>query len=96
LAVETGAYFRDRLAGLVDKHSLATGVRGMGLLLALELDRPAAFVVDACLKRGFLINCVQEKRLRFVPPLTITRGEIDDLISCLDEIFSANVQDMGQ
>jgi acetylornithine/N-succinyldiaminopimelate aminotransferase len=88
LAAETGAYFKDRLAALVDNHAMATGVRGMGLLLALELDRPAAPVVDACLERGFLINCVQEKRLRFVPPLTITRGEIDDLISCLDEIFS--------
>jgi acetylornithine aminotransferase len=88
LAAETGAYFRDRLAALVDKHAMAIGVYGMGLLLALELDRPAAPVVDTCLERGFLINCVQEKRLRFVPPLTITRGEIDDLISCLDEVFS--------
>jgi acetylornithine aminotransferase len=88
LAAETGTYFRDRLAALVDKHPMATDVRGMGLLLALELDRPAAPVVDACLEKGFLINCVQEKRLRFVPPLTITRGEIDDLISCLDEVFS--------
>jgi acetylornithine/N-succinyldiaminopimelate aminotransferase len=88
LAAETGAYFRNRLAALVDKHAMATGVFGMGLLLALELDRPAASVVVACLERGFLINGVQEKRLRFVPPLTITRSEIDDLISCLDEVFS--------
>jgi acetylornithine aminotransferase len=89
LAAETGAYFEARLATLVKKHAMVTGVRGMGLLLALELDRPAAPVVDACLERGFLINCVQEQRLRFVPPLTITRGEIDDLITCLDEVFSA-------
>jgi acetylornithine aminotransferase len=88
LAAETGAYFKTRLATLVDKHALAIGVRGRGLLLALELDRPAAPIVDACMAKGFLINCVQEKRLRFVPPLTITQGEIDDLISCLDEIFS--------
>jgi acetylornithine/N-succinyldiaminopimelate aminotransferase len=72
----------------VDKHTMAKGVRGMGLLLALELDRPAAPIVDLCMQKGFLINCVQEKRLRFVPPLSITRGEIDDLITCLDEVFS--------
>jgi acetylornithine/N-succinyldiaminopimelate aminotransferase len=88
LAAETGAYFRERLAALVDKHPLAVGVHGMGLLLALELDRPAGPVVDACLEKGFLVNCVQEQRLRFVPPLTITKGEIDGLISCLDEIFA--------
>jgi acetylornithine aminotransferase len=88
LAAETGAYFKAQLATLVDKHAVAVGVRGRGLLLALELDRPAAGIVDACLAKGFLINCVQEQCLRFVPPLTITPGEIDDLISCLDEIFS--------
>jgi acetylornithine aminotransferase len=88
LAAETGDYFKTRLATLVDKHSMAKGVRGMGLLLALELDRPAAPIVDACMQKGFLINCVQEKRLRFVPPLTITRGEIDDLIACLDAVFA--------
>lgn len=88
LAAETGAYFKTRLATLVDKHAMVKGVRGMGLLLALELDRPAAPIVDACMQKGFLINCVQEKRLRFVPPLTITQGEIDDLIACLDEVFT--------
>jgi acetylornithine aminotransferase len=88
LAAETGDYFKTRLATLVDKHSMVKGVRGMGLLLALELDRPAAPIVDACMQKGFLINCVQEKRLRFVPPLTITRGEIDDLIACLDAVFA--------
>jgi acetylornithine aminotransferase len=88
LAAETGAYFMAQLSTLVTKHAMAIGVRGMGLLLALELDRPGLPIVDACLEKGFLINCVQEQRLRFVPPLTITKGEIDDLISCLDEIFS--------
>jgi acetylornithine/N-succinyldiaminopimelate aminotransferase len=39
------------------------------------------------MKKGFLINCVQGKILRFVPPLIITKNEIDLLIACLDEIF---------
>ncbi|MDJ0780789.1 MAG: aspartate aminotransferase family protein [Desulfosarcinaceae bacterium] len=90
LAAQTGAYFKDRLADLASRHAVVKRALGMGLLLALELDRPAAPVVDACLERGFLINCVQERRLRFVPPLTITRGEIDDLVACLDEIFTSD------
>ena len=42
-------------------------------MLAIELDRPAAEIVQECLRRGYLINCVQEKTLRFLPPLIITR-----------------------
>jgi len=64
-------------------------VRGLGLLLAMELDRPAKFIVDGCLQRGFLINCIQDRILRFVPPLIISREEIDALIDCLEELLAA-------
>jgi len=53
------------------------------------LDRDGAGIVSACMKKGFLINCVQENILRFVPPLIITKNDIDLLINCLDEIFKA-------
>jgi 4-aminobutyrate aminotransferase-like enzyme len=39
------------------------------------------------MEKGFLINCVQGKVLRFVPPLIIRKEKIDLLINCLDEIF---------
>jgi acetylornithine/N-succinyldiaminopimelate aminotransferase len=54
----------------------------------MELDTPGAPVVNACLKDGFLINCAQEKVLRFVPPLIVSEGEIDLLIESLDRAFS--------
>jgi acetylornithine aminotransferase len=62
-------------------------IRDRGLIVGVELDRPAAPVVDACLERGFLTNAAQEKVLRFVPPLVVEKEEIDRLIGALDEVL---------
>jgi acetylornithine/N-succinyldiaminopimelate aminotransferase len=84
---ETGEYFRKRLEGLIKTHPCIKGVRGLGLIVGLELDRPGAPVVEACLQKGFLINAAQEKVLRFVPPLIVGTAEIDRLIEALDEVL---------
>jgi acetylornithine/N-succinyldiaminopimelate aminotransferase len=84
---ETGEYFRKKLGQLKEKYSFIKGIRGIGLINGLELDIPGAPIVTECIKKGFLINCSQEKILRFVPPLIISRDEVDSLINCLNEIF---------
>jgi acetylornithine aminotransferase len=84
---EMGAYFRGRLEELGKKHSCVKEVRGLGLILGLELDRPGAPAVEACMQRGFLINCAQEKVLRFLPPLIVEEHQIDLLIETLDEVI---------
>ena len=86
---EIGAYFKERLAWLQQRHTAVKEVRGLGLILGVELDRPGAPVVEACLEKGFLVNCAQERVLRFVPPLIVTKREIDLLVDALDEIFGA-------
>ncbi|NVL92132.1 MAG: acetylornithine transaminase [Desulfobacterales bacterium] len=86
-AREMGVYFKTGLTTLQGKYSIIRDVRGLGLLLGLELDRDVAGSANVCMERGFLINCVQERVLRFVPPLIIGREEIDLLINCLDVVF---------
>lgn len=86
-SVETGAYFKSRLEWLAGRHGIIKEVRGMGMMLGMQLSVPGAPYVSACLKKGFVINCIQENVLRFVPPLIITRPEIDALIECLDALF---------
>jgi len=86
---ETGSYFMEQLLDLQQRHSVITEVRGMGLMIGVSLSIEGMPVVEACMERGFLINCTQEKVLRFVPPLVITRSEIDALIECLDAVFSS-------
>jgi len=83
-----GDYFKDGLIRLQKKHSIIKEVRGLGLIIGLLLDRAGQDIVDACAKRGFLINCIQDKILRFVPPLIIGKDEVDSLIECLDDVFN--------
>ncbi len=85
---EMGVYFRSALEALKAKHTLVKDVRGVGLLLGMEIDADGAEVVKKCLARGQVINAVQGNTLRFVPPLIITEAEIDALIVVLDAIFS--------
>ena len=79
------AYFRQKLDWLVDRHETAVAVRGIGLLLGLELTEAGGPIVLRCLEKGFLINCVQDTILRFVPPLIVSEPEIDALVGVLDE-----------
>ncbi|MFO7964676.1 MAG: acetylornithine transaminase [Desulfobacterales bacterium] len=86
---KTGEYFKGRLEALRKNHSCITDVRGKGLMLGMALDTDGDAVLAACMKKGFLINCIQGKILRFVPPLIITENEIDSLIDCLDAVLPA-------
>lgn len=82
-----GAYFKERLSGLKAKHESIVDVRGMGLLLGMNLEMEGDTIVKSCMEKGFLINCIQGNILRFIPPLIIEKEEIDALVACLDEIF---------
>lgn len=87
-AAENGAYLREQLKVLQSRHSVIRQVRGYGLLAGVELDVPAAPLVTACMHKGYLVNSVQDNVLRLVPPLIVSRAEIDGLISCLDEVLA--------
>jgi acetylornithine aminotransferase len=63
-------------------------VRGLGLLQGIDLAMDAKAVVNECLARGILINATGDHVLRFVPPLIITKLEIDRLLNTLAQIFS--------
>lgn len=83
-----GEYFIKQLEGIRKEFpSIVLDVRGMGLLLGLEITRSGSEIVSACAERGMLINCVQGNVLRFAPPLIVVEKEIDQLIDVLAEVF---------
>ena len=83
-----GTYFKKRLEELQKEFpSVIAEVRGMGLLVGIELTRDGAPLVKECMERGLLINCTAGNILRFMPPLIITEKEIDHLIDILEQIF---------
>ncbi len=88
---KTGEYFVKQLGALKSKHECIVDVRGKGLLLGMKLNIAGNTIVTRCMEKGFLINCIQENILRFIPPLIIEKEDIDSLVNCLDEIFSENL-----
>ena len=75
------------VAGLKRLRAART-VRGRGLLVGAELDRPAAAVVSACLDAGLLLSAAGETVLRLTPPLTIGGDEIAEALSILEEVLA--------
>jgi acetylornithine/N-succinyldiaminopimelate aminotransferase len=85
---EVGAYFRGELEQLQREFPVIRTVRGDGLILAAELAVPGKDVVRQALDAGVLLNCTQEKVLRFLPPLVIERQHVDELIAALRPILA--------
>ena len=85
---EMGEYFMKKLRDLQGKYSFIKEVRGIGLMLGMELSFQCRDIVKKMLEKGYLINCTAERVLRFLPPLVIEREHIDALIGALDEVFS--------
>ena len=84
---QVGAYFKEQLQGLAAKHSFVKEVRGTGLMLGMELNIPGAELVNACQEQGLLINCANQKVLRFIPPLIITKEDVEQAIGILDQVM---------
>lgn len=84
---ENGKYFASKLNSLKNKHEIVKEVRGSGLMLGLELEENCADMVNDMRERGVLINCAADKVLRFVPPLTIEKYQIDTVTENLNEVL---------
>jgi acetylornithine/N-succinyldiaminopimelate aminotransferase len=83
-----GKYFKKRLEEMKKEFpSIIADVRGMGLLVGMELTRDGAPLVKACMEKGALINCTAGNILRFMPPLIVNEKDIDHLIDILEQIF---------
>ena len=82
-----GGYLVNRLKGLQKGFDFIKDVRGMGLLIGMELSFDAGDIVKKCMERGILINYTNGNILRFIPPLIVTADEVDLLIIALEEIF---------
>ncbi len=89
---ERGKYLEEQLAGVAEKFSsLATGVRGSGLLLGLVLTERGigvgARIVEALFNEGVLINFAGNRVLRFIPPLVVSHADMDILIDRLVRVL---------
>jgi predicted acetylornithine/succinylornithine family transaminase len=84
-----GAHARAALTALAARHAVVRDIRGEGLIWGIDLDRPAAPVVDAALERGLLINRTSDTVIRLLPPYIITAAEFDEGLTLLDAALAA-------
>lgn len=83
-----GEYLMKGLAYLKTEHpSLINDVRGLGLLVGMELTREGTSIVKTCMEKGILINCAAGNVLRFMPPLIVQEKDIDHMLDIMDDIF---------
>lgn len=87
-ANQLGPYTMDKLRQLKQKHSIIDSVRGVGLMIGVQLNSPGAEIVNKCLENGLRINCTQGTVLRFMPPMIATKSQIDKAIEILDGVLS--------
>jgi acetylornithine/N-succinyldiaminopimelate aminotransferase len=87
---ETGAYFKSQLHDLAAKHESVVDVRGMGLMLAMEMNSAdlAKRIVAKMLERRILINRTSETVLRFLPPFVMRKEHVELAVSALNEILT--------
>jgi acetylornithine/N-succinyldiaminopimelate aminotransferase len=84
-SLKTAKYLREKLEGLKRKHSVIKEVRGVGLILGIDLAVKGNDVVNYCLGKGLIINCTRDTVLRLLPSLIITKRDVDSAVKILDK-----------
>ncbi len=83
-----GEYAQKRLRALGEKHYIIDHVRGVGMMIGVQLKGPGAKIVEKCLERGLRINCTHDTVLRLMPAMITTKELIDEAVEILDAVLS--------
>jgi len=87
-ATESGEYAKEKLSKLVEKYHIIDHVRGVGLMIGVQLTGPGAKIVDACLEKGLRINCTHDTVIRFMLPMIVTKEQIDKAVEIFDGVLA--------
>ena len=82
-ASKMGEYIRSKLEGLEKDFPFITRVKGIGLMVGVELSVDGVNIFEECFKRRLLINCTQGRVLRIMPPLTVSKRDIDRAVGII-------------
>lgn len=82
-----GQYLLEELKGFKQKFNCIVDVRGLGLMIGIELNIEGKAIYEECLKQGLILNCTQGKILRIMPALNVTRKEANKALYILEKVF---------
>lgn len=86
-ATETGAWLKEKIQELIEKHEELESIRGLGLMLGVKLKSPGAPLVKQLLEEGIIANATAVNILRLVPALNISKEDLQIFLDKLDEIL---------
>ncbi|MBE5882112.1 MAG: aspartate aminotransferase family protein [Lachnospiraceae bacterium] len=87
---EVGAYLEQKLEMLTEKYDFVQTHRGVGLLQGLVLDKPVGDIIKQALSEGLVLINAGANIIRFVPPLVVTKQDVDAMIEILDKCLKAS------
>ena len=85
---EMGNYLIQGLRKIASRHAMVGEIRGMGLMIGVEIGSAAKEVVNRLLAKGFITNAAHDTVLRLLPPFIISKNDIDEFLTALDEVLS--------
>lgn len=91
-----GEYVMGRLRELQSQLNVIKEVRGLGLMIGIQLVCPGADIATECLRRGLYINCTHDTVLRFMPAMNVTKAQVDEAIDILRGVLSDHVKKQCQ
>ncbi len=81
-------YLAQKLDELKDKYDFIVDSRGLGLMRGLEFSCPVGPIVSGCIKNGLIVISAGTNVIRFVPPLVITKENVDEMVEVLDKVLA--------
>jgi acetylornithine/N-succinyldiaminopimelate aminotransferase len=87
-SLKISKYLFSKLETLKTKHSIIKEIRGMGLIIGVDLTVNGKDIVSYCLSKGLIINCTHDTVLRLLPALIITKRDVDTAIKIIDEALT--------
>lgn len=82
-----GEFLFEALREFQKKYSLIKEVRGKGFMIGMELNQDGKTFIDKCIERGLLLNCTQERVIRIMPPLNVSKKEIGQALGILEGVL---------
>jgi acetylornithine/succinyldiaminopimelate/putrescine aminotransferase len=94
--LRVGGYFRAELNELARHHSFIKEVRGVGLMIGVELTIPGKQLVSDGMREGLLFNCTHDTVLRFLPPYVLSERDVDQSIKIIKKLFRSAAPSTGE
>lgn len=88
---QTGTYLINQLTDLTKNYEFVKEVRGAGLMVGIEFDQPCREVAYKLMNNGLLVSCTALHTIRLVPPLIITKEEVDEIVTILKTVLDEEV-----